>query len=287
MKKEEIAAIPISEIYVPNPRKRSRQKWIEIVNSIREVGLKRPITVSRRSEPTADGKWFDLVCGQGRIDAFAHLGETTIPAIVTTVPGEDQSLMSLVENLARRKPSARDILREVSDLRARANKPEQIAAKLGVDVGYFYGIVHLLEHGNERLIESVKAGRLPLRTAIGVATGKGHAASLKLSEACQSDRRRREKRKTAEIAAPRHRKLPTQNKSNRIGKRPTARAMVRIYEQTVREQRALVVRAEEANNRMRLLCSAFRHLSADGDFVKLLQAENLSNMPENLAERLR
>jgi ParB family chromosome partitioning protein len=79
-----------------------------IVANIREVGLKKPITVVRRKEPGADGKHFDLVCGQGRIEAFVALGETTIPAVITEASREDQFLMSLVENIARRPPSNRD-----------------------------------------------------------------------------------------------------------------------------------------------------------------------------------
>jgi ParB family chromosome partitioning protein len=71
-----------------------------MVANIREVGLKKPITVVRRSEPNADGEQFDLVCGQGRIEAFLALGETTIPAIIAEAPREDQFLMSLVENIA-------------------------------------------------------------------------------------------------------------------------------------------------------------------------------------------
>ena len=40
--------VPITEIFIASPRVRNRKKWIEIVGSISAVGLKRPITVSRR-----------------------------------------------------------------------------------------------------------------------------------------------------------------------------------------------------------------------------------------------
>src|SRR5580704_3564385 len=127
VKQEEISTISIAEIFIANPRTRSRKKWLEIVTSVREVGLKRPITVSRRREPTADGKHFDLVCGQGRIEAFVELGETAIPAIVTEMSREEQFLSGLVENLARRPPSNCGIFREVKVLRARGHSAELIA----------------------------------------------------------------------------------------------------------------------------------------------------------------
>jgi ParB family chromosome partitioning protein len=108
MKEQIIERIPIAQIHIANPRPRRRGRWQMMVANIREVGLKKPITVVRRSEPNADGEQFDLVCGQGRIEAFLALGETTIPAIIAEAPREHQFLMSLLENIARRPPSNRD-----------------------------------------------------------------------------------------------------------------------------------------------------------------------------------
>jgi ParB family transcriptional regulator, chromosome partitioning protein len=288
MKQQEIMSIPIAEILIANPRTRNRKKWIEIVTSIRAVGLKRPITISRRPEPTEDGKRFDLVCGQGRIEAFVELGETTIPAIVTDVSREDQFLMSLVENLARRQPSNRDILREVKALRERGYKPEVIAQKLGVDRVFIYGLVHLIERGEESLVQHVEAGRLPLSVAIEIARGDDRAVSVALSEAYQSGQLRGAKLTVVrKLVAARVSKQGLEGKVNNDGRRLTPDGLVRIFEQTVQEQRALVARAEKANSRMLLLTSAFRQLLADENFVTLLRAEKLSDMPEKLAERLR
>ncbi len=52
MKEQHIERIPIDQIHIANPRSRSRGKWQMIVANIREVGLKKPITVVRRKEPT-------------------------------------------------------------------------------------------------------------------------------------------------------------------------------------------------------------------------------------------
>ena len=43
-----IEMIPISRITVLNPRARNKRQHLEIVNNIEAIGLKRPITVSRR-----------------------------------------------------------------------------------------------------------------------------------------------------------------------------------------------------------------------------------------------
>jgi ParB family chromosome partitioning protein len=53
-----------------------------IVANIREVGLKKPVTLVRRTSTSTDGKVLDLICGQGRVEAFIALGETHIPAVI-------------------------------------------------------------------------------------------------------------------------------------------------------------------------------------------------------------
>ena len=62
--------IPIEKINILNPRERNRKIANEIKKNIEDVGLKRPITVSRRLDFT-DGKEYDLVCGQGRLEIYA------------------------------------------------------------------------------------------------------------------------------------------------------------------------------------------------------------------------
>jgi len=183
MKEQQIERIPIAQIRIANPRQRSRKKWLMIVANIREVGLKKPITVVRLQEPDPDGKLYDLVCGQGRIEAFVELGETTIPAVVIEASREDQFLMSLVENIARRPSSNRDILREVRSLRERGYNVTDIARKIGMERMYVTGIVHLIEHQEVSLIEAVEAGRLPISVAVQIVSGKDAEISEALSEA--------------------------------------------------------------------------------------------------------
>jgi ParB family chromosome partitioning protein len=95
---QKIRTIPIRDISILNPRARTKKVFNELVKSIANLGLKKPITVSARS----DGSGYDLVCGQGRLEAFAALGQEEIPAIVVSASVEECFVMSLVENLARR-----------------------------------------------------------------------------------------------------------------------------------------------------------------------------------------
>src|SRR5260370_35343810 len=90
-----IRTIPIDQIRFLNPRVRNRRNFHEIVQSIAKVGLKRPITVSPR-KTEADSANYDLVCGQGRIEAFIQLGQTEIPSSGIRAGERDDVAISLV-----------------------------------------------------------------------------------------------------------------------------------------------------------------------------------------------
>lgn len=287
MTEQLIELIPIAQIHIANPRPRSRLRWQMIVANIREVGLKKPITVVRRKEPDPDGKQFDLVCGQGRIEAFVALGETSVPAIITEATREDQFLMSLVENIARRPPSNRDIIREVRSLREREYSVTDIAKKLGMERIYIAGIVNLVEHKEAALIEAVEAGRLPISVAAEIATGKDTEISQALSEAYASGQLRGRKLAAARrLIAKRIEKRQKAGKAEETKRKITGNMLVQVYKQRVREQKALIAKAELTRERLLLITSAMRQLLDDENFITLLRAEDINDLPKQLKARL-
>jgi ParB family transcriptional regulator, chromosome partitioning protein len=286
MNKTEIEQIPISEIRVVNPRTRNKGRFQEIVASISAVGLKKPITVSRR-QLESDGTQYDLVYGQGRMEACKALGATNIPAIISDASREEQLLMGLVENIARRPPSNRGLLREVRNLRERKYKCEEIARKLGFDRTYINGIIHLLEKGEEGLASAVEAGRLPLSVAVKIATGSDHEVQQALAEAYEKGDLRGDKlRRARRVIALRIAKLRKAGKVAQTRRKLTGEALVREYKDRMREQRQLVKKANLTKERLLLLTSAIRRLMEDEHFTTLLRAENLVDMPEQIAVRL-
>ena len=282
-----IESIPIAEIRVVNPRSRDKIKFQTIVSSIGAVGLKRPITVSRR-DLDADGTRYDLVCGQGRMEAMAGLGEKTVPALVVEASREEQLLMGLVENIARRPPSNRDLIREVRELTQRKYKPDDIARKLGLDRTYIYGIVHLLEQGQDSLIEAVEAGRLPISVAVNIASGSDHEIQHALAEAYEKGELRGDRLRAAKrIIAQRIAKQRRAGKANQAQRKLTGDALVREYQRQIRDQKSLVKKASATRDRLLLLVTALKQLLMDEHFVTLLRAEQLTDMPEQLAVRLK
>lgn len=138
-----IKMIPIDRINIANPRVRSQKVFLDIAENITKVGLKRPITVTP-SKSTSAGKDFDLVCGQGRIEAFQACGQTHIPAIVIDTTEEEALIMSLVENLARRQHRAIDLLHGIEVLQQKGYDAKAIAKKIGVSDGYAKAILEVL-----------------------------------------------------------------------------------------------------------------------------------------------
>lgn len=164
---QKIEMIPISRINVLNPRARNKRLHREIIDNIETIGLKRPITVSRRSG--SDPIRYDLVCGEGRLEAFRVLGETEIPAVVTEASEPDCLVMSLVENIARRQHRPIDSMQEIASLHKRGYSDAKIGQKIGVSASWVSMIVTLLEHGEERLVVAVETGLIPISFAIDIA----------------------------------------------------------------------------------------------------------------------
>ena len=120
---DEVKMVPIDRIRILNPRPRDKKKFELIVQSIRNLGLKKPIQVSLRSGTERDKPGYDLVCGQGRMEAFIALGHKEIPAVVVEVSKEERLLRSLVENMARRQPQPLALMNEIERLKGLGSMP--------------------------------------------------------------------------------------------------------------------------------------------------------------------
>jgi ParB family transcriptional regulator, chromosome partitioning protein len=177
-----LKVIPIEKIRILNPRARNQRNFHEIVNSIAQVGLKRPITVSPRLSDI-DTFEYDLVCGQGRIEAFIQLGQSEIPATVIDAKESDCLVMSLVENCARRQHRAIDLLEDITTLRKRGYNDRDISEKIGVTQDYIRMISTLLGKGEERLVQAVETGILPLNMAIEIAKSDDDEVQRALTQA--------------------------------------------------------------------------------------------------------
>ena len=283
----DVRLIPVNEITVLNPRSRNRRIFNELVASIQRLGLKKPITVAQR--PGTSG--YDLVCGQGRLEAFIALGQADIAAVVVAASQEDCFVMSLVENLARRQHSPLDLLREIGALRDRGYTMGQIAAKTDFSDEYVSAICYLLDHGEERLLAAVDRGVVPATIAMEIARAHDREVQAALTEAYEQKalpgnqvlaiRRIIEQRKTNGKGLGH-----VGRESSRGRRRVSADSLVRAYRKETQRQKLLIKRATLSQTRLLFVVNALRRLLADDHFVTLLRAEGLLTLPGPLAERL-
>ena len=279
---DDIQQVPIDQITILNPRSRNKRLFNTIVANIDHVGLKRPITIT----PRADGK-YDLVCGQGRLEAYQALGASSIPAIIIIATKEDRYLMSLAENIARRRHTTTELLKEISALKTRGYTAEAISTKLDLDITYIHSITHLLEHGEERLIEAVERGTLPLTIAVEISTAADQDAQCALREAYETGGLRGKKLIRVKRLLAQRAKDGKALTKQRVGpKRLNAQAIIRAYKSTTAEQRAFRARANRTQERLLVITSALRQLLADDHFTTLLKAQRLDTIPQRLANRI-
>lgn len=280
--------IPLDRITVVNPRTRNKRVFKEIVDNIAHVGLKRPITVTRRIE--ADGPFYDLVCGQGRLEAYRALGQGEVPALVVSADPEDCLIASLVENCARRQHSAIDLLQDIGGMRERGHSLPQIARKTGLTLEYVSGVARLLEQGEQRLLRSVEARAIPLSVAVEIADAKDHDVQHALQLAYEKGTLRGRKllaaKRIVEERRRRGKHLRQHIGKPSPGQKLSPAALVRAYQDDVDRKRALIRRADTARDRLLLITEALRRLRSNEQFAALVEDEDLASLPENLAVRL-
>jgi ParB family transcriptional regulator, chromosome partitioning protein len=283
---QRVEMIPVDRVTVVNPRSRNKRNFREIIDNIARVGLKKPITVTSRVE--AGGPFYDLVCGQGRLEAYIALGQSEVPALVVTADLEDCLVASLVENCARRQHNALDLLQDIRGMEERGYSTAEIARKTGLTPEYVRGVAHLIGQGEQRLLRSVESGYIPLSVAVEISEAEDHEVQAALSSAYErgllKGRKLLAARKIIENRRRRGKGLAATD--SRIRERVSADTLVRAYQEDADRKRSLIVRANGTRDRLLFIVEALRRLGRDERFMALLEDEELSTVPTNLAVRL-
>jgi ParB family chromosome partitioning protein len=278
--------ILIADIIVVNRRSRGRDKFRQIVANISNIGLKKPITVARRADK--DGRpQYDLVCGQGRLEAYVALGQQEIPALVVDVPKDDLLLMSLAENLARRHRTSLEMAREILALQQRGYKVQEIAKKVDLHPSYVKGIIRLLKKGEERLLVAVERRRMPLSIAIAIAESDDQEIQRAMSAAYEKGELRGKALLMARRLVERRRaKSKSVHGDRRKKEKVSANALLSAFRKEAKRQELLVNRHNACEFRLRFIVAGLRKMLADEGFVNLLRAELLATLPKVLADQI-
>lgn len=289
--RDHVALIPISQIHILNPRTRNKKVHRELIENIKTVGLKRPITLSRKASPQGPLN-YDLVCGQGRLEAFLALEAKEIPAFVIDAVEEDCLVMSLVENVARRHHRPIDLMNEVGRLKERGKSDADIAKIIGTTASWVSMIVGLLERGEEKLLSAVETGLIPLSMATDIARSTESDIQNVLTDAYErgiKGKKITKLRHLLELRAKRDKLVRgsllgagSQNKKKRI----TPADLRRLFEREAERQRLMVKKAAFTHDRVVFAIQAIKDLLSVSDFEKLLYTEHLNSLPKLIQARL-
>lgn len=285
---DEVRMIPIDQIRILNPRYRDRRKFELIVESIKNLGLKKPIQVSLRSTDEGEGPGYDLVCGQGRIEAFRVLGYNEIPAIVVEIPKEERLLRSLVENMARRFPAVSDLLREIERLKGLGYTNVAIGKKLDITDTVVGGLLALRNAGEERLLVAALQGKIPITVAIEIAKANGADEQRELLKAYEKGDLNGVSIRAVKRLMDQRRIFGKRRKFGEAGRKgvPSSDKMVSAYRRESQRQKLLIKKAKICDQKLLFMITAFAKLMADENFINLLRAESLSTMPKFLSLKI-
>ena len=286
---DEVLMVPLDQIRILNPRHRDKKKFEAIVQSIRNQGLKKPIQVSRRTADEGDGPQYDLVCGQGRMEAFRVLGYLEIPAVVGQISKEDRLLRSLAENMARRNPAPIEMLTEIDRLKKEGLTLHQISDRLDVDVTTIHGLLSLKKSGETRLLDAVLHGRIPVGIAIEIARTDGIEMQRELLKACENKQLNQTALRMIRRVMDRRRLIGQQRGNGPRDTKETctsADSLVNVYRRESQKQRLMVKKARVCEAKLMFAVTALRQLMADEHFVTLLRAEELATMPKDIWKRV-
>ena len=286
MAQDSVHSIPIDEINILSPRARNAIIAEGIRKNIQSVGLKRPITVARRTDEK-NGKKYDLVCGQGRLEAYIAAGEKEIPAIIRDVSREDAHIMSLVENIARRSCNSLELLQSIKYLKGLGYEDFDIAAKTNLGKEYIRGIIRLLEQGEEYLVNAVEKGRIPLSQALKIASENDTTVQKALTEAYESGALPGKKLIAIQRIISRRSHYgkgisPPKRKTATV----SAETLIADYEKVVKEKKQLLSQSNYIKQILTYTAAALKQLLEDVHFTNQLKAVGMDDMPRHVIEIL-
>ena len=286
MSEEKIAMIDICKIMVVNPRTRDEFTHNEIKENIHQIGLKRPITVRRIVDEHFE---YALICGQGRLEAYQQYQETSIPAIIKDVDEETGHLMSLAENIARRKPRTAELLDSVKQMKLQGLTDREIGNRLGYASSWVNSILCLFERGEKKLLIAFESGFIPLYLAVEISRLDDDEIQGSLTEALLNGhikgnqinkiKRILERRKLGGKGA-----VNSTYVNGKPQKRLSPEELSVIYQKNVTEHKDVLLKSNYVNEAMLAVKEIFKQLMNDEGFCSVLKNNNITSIPDILLD---
>ena len=129
---------PIRRIY-------SRDKLMELAESIEKNGILQPLTVRKISNME-----FELISGERRLRAAAMCGCVTVPCMIVSCTDEQASVFSLTENLQRSDLNFFEEAEIINNIISHSNiSKQELALQIGQRSSFISGKLEMLDLGYE------------------------------------------------------------------------------------------------------------------------------------------
>jgi ParB family transcriptional regulator, chromosome partitioning protein len=173
-------------------------------------------------------------------------------------------------------------------MRQRGHSVPDIARRTGLTSEYVGWVARLIETGEQRLLQSVESGTIPLNVAIEIVDTPDQDVQAALASAYEQGLLKGKKLLAAKrlIEIRRRRGKGLDWGRERIRPQVSADALVKAYQEETDRKRVMIRRTEITRSRLVFITEALRKLSRDEQFVALVEDEDLAMMPENIASRL-
>jgi ParB family chromosome partitioning protein len=197
--------------------------------------------------------------------------------------------VEFAENLARRQHSPVELVQEIRSLSDRGYTYAQIARKTDLSKSYVQGILQLLKKGEERLVQAVETGKIPLSIAMTISRSDDKEIQKALAEAYESNDLRGKQLLTARrlIEKRRIKGKSARSRKSRSKSSVSTNDLLRVYQEETFRQRMVIQKSKICETRLLFAVSALKQLLEDDNFVDVLHAESLATLPHYLAVHIK
>ncbi len=264
--------VPIDKVKVINARDRDKEQFEMNIESIESVGLLKPIRVNDKF--LSSSGMYELICGQGRMEAHQRLGHAEVMAEVVTCTRKEAYLQSLVENIARTKPDSMDFARELKRLYDEGWNCKKIARIACKSESYIKDYIRLVEQGEDRLICGVESGVFPIYFALQVAFSSDSQIQHVLMDAFDQGIV-----STGNFSQAR-KIITARSRDNKQSKTYTVAELEQDIKDATDDATSYVRESKTKENRFMTLLNQIDTLWQDSEFVDMLREESLNDRPD-------
>ena len=179
-------------------------------------------------------------------------------------------------------------MHEIERLKGEGYTNVEIGKKLDIADGTVGGYIALQKAGEERLLDAAINGRIPLGVAMDIAKADSPELQRELLKAYESKQLNQFSIRTVKRLIE-QRRFIGKERDNDKGKKKTrtsAERLINAFKRERQRQRRMVKNARLCDAKLAIIVTALGKLLADENFVNLLRAESLAEIPQYVHDKL-